>query len=105
MKDQGSGQFSLSTVGRLTGVASRMFASASTLRATRRILRQQLWLWPIIAAVLFGGAGAWVHQSVEHAMREQRATDLNAMVDASVTALKVWMSEQQISAELFADDE
>jgi len=82
-----------------------LFGSASRVHATGRFLRRQLWAWPIIAAVLFGGAGWWVHQSVENAMREQRATDLNVMVDASVTALRVWMGEQRINAELFAADE
>ena len=38
-------------------------------------------------------------------MRVQRRTDLNTMVDASVTALQVWMGEQRINAELFAEDE
>ncbi len=86
-------------------MASRLFASASTLQATGRFLRQQLWAWPIIAAVLFGGAGWSVHHAVEDAMREQRATDLNVMVDASVTALRTWMGEQQVNVQLFTDDE
>ncbi len=61
--------------------------------------------WPIIAAILLGGAGWWVYHTVEHAMREQRVTDLNVMVDSSVNALHVWMGEQRINAELFAEDE
>ena len=100
-----SGQFSRSAVGRVTGMASRLFASASSLQATGRFFRRQLWAWPMIAAVLFGGSGWWVHQSVENAMREQRAADLNVMADASVSALRVWMGEQRVNAEHFADDE
>ena len=38
-------------------------------------------------------------------MREQRAADLNVMADASVTAVHVWMGEQRINAQLFAEDE
>jgi serine/threonine protein kinase len=38
-------------------------------------------------------------------MREQRAADLNAMVDASATALRTWMDEQRINVQLFAEDE
>ncbi len=38
-------------------------------------------------------------------MREQRATDLNVMVDASVDALRVWMKEQKVNVELVAEDE
>src|SRR5262249_18365560 len=83
----------------------RMLGRSTRIQATGRFLRQQLWAWPIIAAVLFGGAGWWVHYSVENAMRQQRATDLNVMVDASVTSVKVWMSEQRTNVELIADGE
>jgi tRNA A-37 threonylcarbamoyl transferase component Bud32 len=86
-------------------VVSRWFGSVSSIRATGRFLRRQLWAWPIIAAVLFGGAGWWVRDTVEDAMRKQRATDLNTMVDASVESLRVWMGEQKINVQLFAEDE
>jgi hypothetical protein len=75
------------------------------MQATARFLRRQLWAWPIIAAILLGVVGWWVDRSVEAAMREQRATDLNVMVDASVKAIRVWMGEQKINVELVAADE
>jgi hypothetical protein len=75
------------------------------MQATARFLRRQLWAWPIIAAVLLGGIGWWVDHCVEHSLREQRATDLNVMVDASVNALRVWMGEQKVNVELVAEDE
>lgn len=100
-----AGRMSRSSVGRVSVAVSRWFGSASTVQATGRFFRRQLWVWPIIAAVLFGGAGWWVHQSVEHAMREQRTTDLNTMVEASVTAVRVWMGEQRINVQLISDDE
>ena len=93
------------SVGRVSGASSRLFRSSATFEATGRFLRRQLWAWPVIAAVLFGGTGWWVHRSVESAMREQRATDLNAMVDASVTSIRVWLGEQRINVELVAADE
>jgi hypothetical protein len=92
-------------VGRVTGALSRLFVSASKLQATGRFLQRQLWAWPIIAAVILGAAGWWVNHSVENAMHAQRATDLNVMADASVTAVHVWMGEQRINAQLFAEDE
>jgi eukaryotic-like serine/threonine-protein kinase len=98
-----------SFVGRMSpssiGHVSRLIGGASTIQATGRILRRQLWLWPIIAAVLFGGVGWWVHHAVENAMRDQRAIDLNAMVEASAKAVSVWMGEQRINVQLFAQDE
>lgn len=99
-----SGQFSHSTVGRAAGMASRLLVSASKLQATAKFLRRQLWVWPIIAAVLFGGAGWWVFHSVENAMRDERSTDLNVMVETSVAALHVWMDDQRDNAQLLADD-
>lgn len=96
---------SRSSVGRVTDASSRLFGRGPTVQATGRFLRRQLWAWPVIAAVVFGGAGWWVHLSVEQAMRNQRAADLNAMVDASSKAVSVWMGEQRVNVELFADDE
>jgi hypothetical protein len=98
-------RLSRSAVGRVSGAVSRWFGGASRIQATGRFLRRQLWAWPIIAAILLGGAGWWVNRSVEHAMAEQRATDLNAMVDASTTALRTWMGEQRVNVQLFAEDE
>jgi hypothetical protein len=92
-------------VGRGTGAFSRWFRGSSTVLATSRFLRQQLWAWPIIAAVVFGCAGWWVHHSVESAMRDQRAIELNTMVDASAKAVRVWMGEQQVNVKLVADDD
>jgi hypothetical protein len=99
------GQLSRSAVGRVSGAVSRLFRGTSAVQATGRFLRRQLWAWPIIAAVVFGGAGLWVYHSVENAMRDQRATDLNTVVDESVAAVRVWMGEQQINVKLVADDE
>src|SRR4051794_8555064 len=88
-------RLSRSSIGRVSGAMSRLFGGASTVQATGRFLRRQLWAWPIIAAVVFGGIGWWVHRSVDNAMREQRLIDLNAVADASATALRTWMGEQQ----------
>jgi serine/threonine protein kinase len=95
------GRASRSAVGRVTGSLSRLFGGSATLQATGRFLRRQLWAWPVIAAILFGGTGWWVHRSVENAMREQRAADLNAIVDASVSAVRVWMAEQGNTVAVF----
>jgi hypothetical protein len=36
-------------------------------------------------------------------MRDERVADLNLIVDASVSAVHVWMYDQRINAQLFAD--
>ncbi len=99
------GQLSRSVVGRVTGRFSRVFVSSSAVAATGRFLRRQLWAWPVIAAVLFGGAGLWVHRSVERAMQRQRIDTLTTIIDADVTALQTWMADQRHAAELIASDE
>jgi hypothetical protein len=55
---------SRSSVGRVSGAGSRLVGGTSTIRATGRYLQRQLWAWPFVAAVVFGGAGWWVHRSV-----------------------------------------
>jgi hypothetical protein len=100
-----SNSMSRSSVGRVSAAVSRLFGSSSRILATGRFLRKQLWAWPMIAAVLFGGAGWWVHLSVESAMRDQRANDLNTMVDASVSSIRVWMGEQRVNVQLVAEDD
>ncbi|MFL5327573.1 MAG: serine/threonine protein kinase [Gemmataceae bacterium] len=96
---------SRSAVGRATARVSRYIGNASRIQATGRFLRKQLWAWPIIAAVVFGGTGWWVHHTVEEAMRQQRITDLNAVANATVTAVRAWLSDQTSSAELIAVDD
>ena len=96
---------SQSAVGRATGRFSRALGGSPTFLAAGRFLRQQLWAWPVISIILFGGTGWWVNQSIESALREQRIADLTAMVDASVSALDIWMDEQRINAQLFAADD
>lgn len=95
------GQISQLRVGRM----SRTAGNASRLSATGRFLRREMWAWPLIAATLLGSVGWWVYHTVEAAMREQRISDLNVTVDASVTALQIWIADQLATTSLFADDE
>ena len=69
------------------------------------LLRKQLWVWPILAALLLGVVGRWISRSVETAMRERRVAELNTVLNADVAALRVWMTEQAIDAEFMAEDE
>jgi hypothetical protein len=96
---------SRSAVGRVSGTMSRWLGGVLSVQSTGRFLRRQVWLWPILAAVVFGGVGWYVHLTVENAMRDQRAADLKVMVDASATAVRVWMGEQRINVDLVAEDE
>ncbi len=88
-------------------VSRRLFqkiGSAVPLDATGRFLRRQLWAWPIIAALVIGGAGWWVNSSIESALREQRIATMTTIRDADVEALRGWMARQEQTAALLADN-
>ncbi len=66
-----------------------------SLGATRAVLRRHLWVWPIIAALLLGGVGWWVHRYVEEAMREELAGQLTTLLNADIAALRTWTKDQE----------
>lgn len=92
---------SRTTVGRLFRTVRRA-ASAS---ASGRFLRRQLWAWPILAAVVLATVGLWTNHSVESAMRERRAAELNTILAADVEALREWMKAQLRTTELLTETE
>ncbi len=85
--------------------AARRFSSSSVISASGRFVRRQFWTWPLIAAALLGGAGWWVSQSVETAMRQQRINELKTVLEADVAALRGWIDNQRATAELVAADD
>jgi serine/threonine protein kinase len=79
--------------------AVRSIASSSL------FLRKQIWIWPILAALLLAIVGFWMSRSVEDAMRLRRESELTTILDADVAALRIWRTEQVKDAELIASDE
>jgi len=68
------------------------------------LLRKQLWLWPLLAAVMLAAAGIWIRNSVEEAAKGELAKSLQTILDADVAALKIWMSNHQMEALSVAGD-
>lgn len=87
------------------GPAVRRLASRSSVQATGKFLKQQLWIWPILAAIILAVTGLLVEHSVDKAMSKQREAELNTILNADVEALKIWMNDQGQTAELVARDE
>ncbi len=73
-----------------------------SLGATRTALRRKLWLWPVLAALVLGGAGWWVQASVEEAMRQELAGQLTTILNADVEALRTWTSGQRAIVQALA---
>ncbi len=99
------GPLSRTRIGGLRGQLSTLMGKSLSIRATGRYLQKQYWIWPILAAVVFGVTGWFVHASVEHAMQENRQAMLKTILDADVAALRVWMDDQRRTAELLSFDE
>jgi hypothetical protein len=70
--------------------------------APRTPPRRRHWLWPLIAALLLGGLGWWVHHAVEEVLREDLAGQLTTILSADVEALRVWIKDQQAIARSLA---
>jgi eukaryotic-like serine/threonine-protein kinase len=81
---------------------SRFGRHSRSFQVTGTFLRRQLWVWPLIGAVLLAGVAWWVNGLVETVMRRQVASELTAIRDADVTALRVWMKQQQADAKVLA---
>ncbi|HEV3007057.1 MAG TPA: serine/threonine protein kinase [Pirellulales bacterium] len=70
-------------------VARRSFAAASV------FLQRQLWIWPLLAAVVLGVIGYALRARVEGTMRDMMAGQLQAILGADVAALEVWLESQR----------
>jgi len=77
-------------------VLSQSFTRSFTLAAL--LLRRQLWVWPLIAAGLLAAIGLWVRWKVEAAMTEKLAAELQAVRDAEVAGLDIWLKAQKSNA-------
>ena len=81
---------------------SRFGRHSRSFQVTGTFLRRQLWVWPLLGAVLLAVVAWWVNGAVEAVMRKQVAAELTAICDADVTALRVWMKQQQADAKVLA---
>ncbi len=87
-----------------SAVRSGTRSALRSIAFTSLLLRKQLWIWPIIAALLLGACGWWVSRSVENAMHQRRAAELTTILNADIAALQVWTDDQAKQAELIAKD-
>jgi hypothetical protein len=78
---------------------------ARSFAATRLFLRKQLWIWPLVAAVILAGLGWWVRDAVENGTKEKLASDLQTILNADVAALHIWLDSQEATAQALADDD
>lgn len=82
---------------------NRFGSISASFQATTSFLRRHLYTGPAITAVILGLGGWWVNATVEKRMRQQTANELQTILASNVTALEVWMKEQEANAQSVAD--
>jgi serine/threonine protein kinase len=78
--------------------------ASKSLGATRIFLRRQLWIWPILAAVLLSIVGYLIRSVVESEVKKNLAAELETILNADVTALEIWLASQTRAVETIASD-
>src|SRR4051794_18277112 len=92
----------MTTAGHVRKRLSGATGLSASLGGTRAALRRQLWLWPVLAALLLGAVGWWVNRSLEMVMREELAGQLTTILNADVEALRIWTRDQEAIARSLA---
>ncbi len=76
----------------------------SALARSRSFMRTQLWIWPLMAAVILVFVGVFVRRRMEGAMKAQIAGNLRTILHANAEALRAWAATQKSRAEAVAED-
>jgi hypothetical protein len=105
MSASGGKDVSRSGIRRTAGRFGRAVSGSAALQSTRRFFYRHIWVRPLLAAFVLGLAGWWANDAVDGAMRQQRQNELMTVHEADVTALRTWMGEQEVNAQLLANDE
>ena len=79
--------------------------SGSYLARTQGFLRTQLWVWPLVAAVLLAFVAVTLRLKMEGVMKQQIASNLQVILNANAEALRAWSATAKSDAENLADDE
>ena len=66
--------------------------------------RHFLWVFPLATAVVVALVGSWGQTRVREALQRQVRNDLQTTIDANVTALEIWVSDQKRLASTLAAD-
>jgi tRNA A-37 threonylcarbamoyl transferase component Bud32 len=84
---------------------SRTSSVASVLLFTRGFFKTQLWVWPLVAALILGVIGVWLRVKMEGASKQQIADMLQTILNANTEALHSWSGAMKADAENLADDD
>ncbi|HEX4645448.1 MAG TPA: hypothetical protein VH598_07540, partial [Verrucomicrobiae bacterium] len=71
---------------------------------TTRHLKPPIWVFPLIIAALVALFGWWGNARLRDTIEEQLKAQLTATLNANVTALEVWMTNQTKLAAFLAEE-
>ena len=77
----------------------------ASLSAARLFLRKQLWIWPLLAAVMLFAVGYWLRHAVDRSLKESLESQLRVVLDADVAALMQWFRTQETNVAAAAKDD
>ncbi len=69
-----------------------------------QFLSRHLWVWPLLGAILLGLVGYWVRRQVDEATRAELGARLEAVLNANISALRLWFSQRESDITAFASD-
>jgi hypothetical protein len=72
---------------------------------TRGFLRTQLWVWPLVAALVLVFIGGWLRVKMEGATKQQIADMLQTILNANTEALHSWSVTMKTDVENLAEDD
>jgi len=84
---------------------SRTSSVASVFLFTQGFFRTQLWVWPLVAALILGIIGVWLRAKMENATKQQVADMLQTILNANNEALHSWSVTVKVDAENLAEDD
>jgi hypothetical protein len=79
-------------------------ATKTYLLRTQGFLRNQLWIWPLLAAAVLAFVGLWLRGQMERTMKQQTAASLQTILTANTEALREWSKMVKAEAENLAED-
>ncbi len=63
------------------------------------------WQWPLAALFLLAVAGTWTHHAVREGLDQSLGAGLESILDASITAMGVWIENEKEDVRVWAADD
>ncbi|QDU36437.1 Serine/threonine-protein kinase PknB [Maioricimonas rarisocia] len=79
-------------------VNARARSVVRSLSATNIFLRRQIWIWPIIAAIVLGTIGWFLRQAIEQQLRMEMASEMETILRTDVKAMQIWLRSEEENA-------